>query len=103
MINKVIVSLLVSTPILAWAEKGDELIDSLKPVQRGIGSFGMWLYTILGLLALIYAILEIVRFWNGKITWMELMGSFLKIVVAAFVIVIVPHIWDLVKDQLPKK
>lgn len=75
----------------------EELINSLKPVEKGVSSFTNWLYGLIGIVAILFVIFEGIKFWNGRITWLELFGNLMKVLVVAGAIVLVPWLWGLIK------
>ena len=75
----------------------DELIASLKPVEQGVSTFTNWLYGLIAVIAILFVIFEGIRFWNGRITWLELFGNLMKVLVVAGAGVLVSLVWGVIK------
>ena len=95
-LNKLVLASTALVSAVAMATP-DELIASLKPVEQGVSTFTNWLYGLIAVIAILFVIFEGIRFWNGRITWLELFGNLMKVLVVAGAVVLVPWLWGLIK------
>ncbi|MBN3859947.1 hypothetical protein GKC56_05440 [Neisseriaceae bacterium PsAf] len=56
-------------------------------------NFNKWLYVVVGAVSIIFGIMEVLKWYNNRITPLELLGSFFKIFIAALIVILINYLW----------